>query len=147
MDKIITLREASELSGYNQDYLGSLIRGKKIEGQRLGRNWFVTERTLLEFMKQKNLKIDETKLQAAESDSPTIVDDSSMDQEAPKRSKTSVIRIIIALAILIFALALLISVLVGFFSGSNKTSGDNGLLEVKTYYRDDNNDVSPPLVR
>ncbi|MFA6919197.1 MAG: helix-turn-helix domain-containing protein [Patescibacteria group bacterium] len=145
MNKIITLKEASELSGYNQDYLGSLIRGKKIEGQRMGRNWFVTESTLLEFMKQKNLKVDEAKLQDASSDSPMIMGGSDLDENMVKKPKIPILKIIIALAILAFALAILIPILMGLFVNSDKDKSDNGLMEVKTYYRDDSNDVSPPL--
>jgi hypothetical protein len=146
MDKIITLREASELSGYNQDYLGSLIRNKTIGGQKMGRNWFVTERTLLEFMKQKNLQIDEEKLQDASSDSPLIVNDSDFRERAKRRPKIQILKIIIALAILAFAVTLLLSLLAGFLADSRKNEGsDNGLMEVKTYYREDNSDVSPPL--
>ena len=146
MDKIITLREASELSGYNQDYLGSLIRNKTIGGQKMGRNWFVTENTLLEFMKQKNLRIDEEKLQDASSDSPLIINDSDFRERIGKKPKALVFKIIIALAILAFAVTLLLSFLAGFLADSHKNEGsDDGLMEVKTYYREDNSDVSPPL--
>ncbi len=145
MDKIITLREASELSGYNQDYLSSLIRGKKIEGQRMGRNWFVTENTLLEFMKQKNLKVDEVKLQEASSDSPMVFDDSDSNAGLVKKPKIPVTKIVVSLAIIIFALSILIPYLIGFLAGLNKDKNDSGLMEVKTYYREDNKDVSVPI--
>lgn len=146
MDKIITLREASELSGYNQDYLGSLIRNKKIGGQKMGRNWFVTENTLLEFMKQKNLRIDEEKLQDASSDSPLIMNNLDLREKVGKTPKSLVLKIIIALAVLAFAATLLLSLLAGFWADSHEDEGkDTGLMEVKTYYREDNSDVSPPL--
>ena len=147
MDKIITLREASELSGYNQDYLGSLIRGKKIEGQRMGRNWFVTESTLLEFMKQKNLKVDEAKLLDAGSDSPMVFDSSDTKEEVLKKVKPPITKIIVSVAIIAFALAILVPFLIGLLINFNKDQKDIGLMEVKTYYREDNKDVSPPSPR
>jgi hypothetical protein len=45
MDKLgnlITLREASKISGYNIDYLGFLIRTGKMNGRKMGRNWMTT---------------------------------------------------------------------------------------------------------
>ncbi|HAO64636.1 TPA: hypothetical protein DCQ44_01495 [Candidatus Taylorbacteria bacterium] len=39
---LITLREASKISGYNFDYLGFLIRSGKLNGRKVGRNWMTT---------------------------------------------------------------------------------------------------------
>jgi len=39
----ISLKQASEISGYHQDYLSQLIRQGKIKGTKIGRNWFVVE--------------------------------------------------------------------------------------------------------
>ena len=39
---LITLREASKISGYNPDYLGFLIREGKLRGKKVGRNWLTT---------------------------------------------------------------------------------------------------------
>lgn len=42
-DKILSLAQASALTGYHQDYLGYLCRTKKLDGQKVGRNWITTE--------------------------------------------------------------------------------------------------------
>lgn len=42
LDNLITLREASKISGYNSDYLGYLIREGKMNGRKVGRNWMTT---------------------------------------------------------------------------------------------------------
>jgi hypothetical protein len=54
LKKVISLNQASKISGYNQDYLGSLIRKGEIRGQKMGRVWFTTEEEIKTFlMKQK----------------------------------------------------------------------------------------------
>lgn len=40
---LITLREASKISGYNSDYLSYLIRSGKMHGRKVGRNWMTTQ--------------------------------------------------------------------------------------------------------
>jgi len=49
-EKIISLKNAAENSGYHPDYLGSLIRNGKLEGKKIGRNWFTTEKAVKDFM-------------------------------------------------------------------------------------------------
>ncbi|MEK7596917.1 MAG: hypothetical protein AAB450_02265, partial [Patescibacteria group bacterium] len=44
--KFISSKRASEVGGYTQDYIGQLIRGKKIEARMVGRSWFVSEESL-----------------------------------------------------------------------------------------------------
>ena len=52
--KVISLNQASKISGYHQDYLSSLIRKKEIEGEKLGGNWFTTEEEIKNYIfKQK----------------------------------------------------------------------------------------------
>lgn len=54
LKKIISLKEASKLSGYTQDYLGQLIRKGDIKGRKIGRGWFTTEEEINNyFFKQK----------------------------------------------------------------------------------------------
>jgi hypothetical protein len=50
LKKIISLKEASEISGYNQDYLSSLIRAGKLNGKKMGRSWVTTKEDLSAFM-------------------------------------------------------------------------------------------------
>lgn len=54
LKKIISLHQASQISGYHQDYLSSLIRKKEIKGEKLGSNWFTTEEEIKNYIfKQK----------------------------------------------------------------------------------------------
>ena len=51
--KLITTKDASELSGYTSDYLGRLVRLGKIEGQRIGHNWLIESESLEIFLKNQ----------------------------------------------------------------------------------------------
>ncbi len=52
--KVISLRQASQLSGYHQDYLSSLLRKNDIRGEKKGSNWFTTEEEIERYIfKQK----------------------------------------------------------------------------------------------
>ncbi len=53
MSKFISLKKAAEISGYTQDYLGYLIREKKLGGKKVGRNWFTTEKALEAYLLTK----------------------------------------------------------------------------------------------
>ncbi|MEK7201786.1 MAG: helix-turn-helix domain-containing protein, partial [Patescibacteria group bacterium] len=50
---LISTKEASELSGYNADYLSRLCREKKIEGTQVGRTWLVSRSSLESFIAQQ----------------------------------------------------------------------------------------------
>jgi len=54
--KLITLKEAAEISGYSADYIGQLIRAGKISGKQVYTNitWMTTAEAVLEY--QKKLK-------------------------------------------------------------------------------------------
>lgn len=61
----IPLKQASEISGYHQDYLSQLIRQKKIKGTKIGRNWFVKEeeiKTLSTFNASTKLNTDKFRI-------------------------------------------------------------------------------------
>ena len=45
----ISARQAAANTGYAQDYIGQLCRGGKIEGKMIGRSWFVSEQSLLNY--------------------------------------------------------------------------------------------------
>jgi len=49
--KFICLKDASKISGYNQDYLGYLIRTGKLSGEKIGRSWMTTKEDLNNFIK------------------------------------------------------------------------------------------------
>jgi hypothetical protein len=53
----ISLREGARISGYNQDYLGYLIRRGELAGQKIGRNWVTTEAAVRKYVASRsNLK-------------------------------------------------------------------------------------------
>lgn len=43
LKKVISLHQASQISGYHQDYLSALMRKGEMNGEKLGGNWFTTE--------------------------------------------------------------------------------------------------------
>lgn len=52
--KVISLHQASQISGYHPDYLSALIRKKEILGEKKGGNWFTTEEEIKNYIfKQK----------------------------------------------------------------------------------------------
>ena len=54
LKKVISLHQASKISGYHQDYLSSLLRKKEIKGGKMGGNWFTTEEEIKNYIfKQK----------------------------------------------------------------------------------------------
>ncbi|MFA6273151.1 MAG: hypothetical protein WC673_01515, partial [Candidatus Paceibacterota bacterium] len=46
--KFITSKKAAALFGYTQDYVGQLCRGEKVDARRVGRTWYVSEKSILE---------------------------------------------------------------------------------------------------
>ena len=57
-NRLITLKEASELSGYSADYIGQLIREGKIPGKQVYCNiaWMTTAEAVLDYKKSGNKK-------------------------------------------------------------------------------------------
>jgi len=46
LDDLISLRKAVEISGFSAGHLNYLVRKNKLPGMKLGRNWFITRKTL-----------------------------------------------------------------------------------------------------
>ena len=51
--KYISLKQASEISGYTNDYIGQLCRAGKLNSERVGRAWFVDIEQLLSYKNGK----------------------------------------------------------------------------------------------
>ena len=49
-DELISLREASEISGLTHPHLALLIRQGKLWGNKIGRNWVTTEKAVKEYI-------------------------------------------------------------------------------------------------
>jgi len=64
--KFISVKRASEETGYAQDYIGQLCRHGKIPAKLIGRTWFVNLESILEYKRKigfKNPKKSETRSQ------------------------------------------------------------------------------------
>lgn len=57
--KLISLNQASKISGYHQDYLSSLIRKNEINGTKIGSNWFTTEEEINNYIFKKKIRHNE----------------------------------------------------------------------------------------
>ena len=54
LKKVISLNQASTISGYHSDYLSALIRKGELKGEKIGGNWFTTEEEIKNYIfKQK----------------------------------------------------------------------------------------------
>ena len=51
--KLISVNRASEISGLTPGYIRRLLRQEKIEGERIGRDWFTTAETIREYLQQE----------------------------------------------------------------------------------------------
>jgi hypothetical protein len=60
--KYISSKRAAQICGYTQDYVGQLIRENKIVAQRMGRAWFVSEESILSYLKIVEAKAQESTL-------------------------------------------------------------------------------------
>lgn len=56
LDKIISLNQASKISGYNPDYLSALIRKKDIKGEKIGGSWFTTEKEIEKYIFSQKIR-------------------------------------------------------------------------------------------
>ncbi len=51
MPEYITTEEASQLSGYNVEYIRQLIRSGKISADKRGRDWWVDQNAFLSYLR------------------------------------------------------------------------------------------------
>jgi hypothetical protein len=56
LKKVISLNQASKISGYTQDYLGYLMRRGEIKGLKKGRVWFTTEEDIKDYLFKKKIR-------------------------------------------------------------------------------------------
>lgn len=52
----LTTKEAAELSGYHPDYLRTQIRAGRIKAQKWMRDWQVSRKSLLAYLKEQEAK-------------------------------------------------------------------------------------------
>ena len=54
LKKVVSLSQASKITGYHSDYLSALIRKGEIKGEKVGGSWFTTEEEINNYIfKQK----------------------------------------------------------------------------------------------
>lgn len=53
-EKLITTKDAGEISGYTSDYLSRLVRSGKIIGKRVGRSWVIDTESLTRFLDRQD---------------------------------------------------------------------------------------------
>ncbi len=49
-DEWLTVREASELSGYNEEHITRLLRQGKLAGKKISVVWLINRESLLEYI-------------------------------------------------------------------------------------------------
>ncbi|HVU80116.1 MAG TPA: hypothetical protein VHD37_02005 [Candidatus Paceibacterota bacterium] len=98
--RFISTRLAAKLHKYHSDYIGQLIRGKKIAGQKVGRSWYVDAESLEEYFKNPKApeapkqilsvepirRAEEEKAEAAEEaeEAPAEPEPSAAEEAAPE---------------------------------------------------------------
>jgi len=58
MTEYITTKEAARLSGYSTAHIALLLRTMRVKGQRFGRLWMVSKRSLDEYIAQTRHEMD-----------------------------------------------------------------------------------------
>ena len=53
LDDLISLEEASELSGLSSAHIRRLVSRDTIIGKKIGRNWITSKQAILEYIKQE----------------------------------------------------------------------------------------------
>ncbi len=48
----LTTEEAGHLTGYNLEYIRRLVRSRKVEAQKWGRDWMVSQTSLTAYMEK-----------------------------------------------------------------------------------------------
>jgi len=56
--RYISTRRAGRENGYHSDYIGQLIRGKKVQGQKVGRSWYVDQVSLATYLGKPSAVVD-----------------------------------------------------------------------------------------
>ncbi len=46
----ISSKRAAKISGYTQDYVGQLVRGKRVTAQKIGRSWYIQEKSFRDYI-------------------------------------------------------------------------------------------------
>ena len=61
INDFVTAEQAADISGYDEDYVRSLARQGKIQGQKFGKQWMISRNSLETYIKQQKAKKEEGK--------------------------------------------------------------------------------------
>lgn len=124
----ISLKRASEFSGYHPDYLSYLLRKGKIKGKRIGRDWFTTRAALQNYLlRKKFFSIQEILF-------------SKVNSKKILFSTIAVILILVA-AFFIFIPPFSFQEIKGDFSPRTLQTRNIGFLEITTYISDEKGEI------
>jgi hypothetical protein len=56
LKKVVSLSQASKISGYHSDYLSALIRKGEMKGEKIGGNWFTTEEEIKNYIFKQEIR-------------------------------------------------------------------------------------------
>lgn len=57
--EFLTVRSASEISGYNQQYLRRLLRNRVFQLRKIGQIWLIDKKSFMDYLKSANKSKDE----------------------------------------------------------------------------------------
>ncbi len=88
--RFISSRRVAKENGYHTDYIGQLIRGGKIKGQKVGRAWYVEASSLAEFLGTESAPalVEASVEQVPEVPAAPVVQTPSMVEQAEKKEIT-----------------------------------------------------------
>jgi len=72
--RYISSRRAAKEHGYHSDYIGQLIRGGKVVGQKVGRSWYVEEASLIAYFSAEKTTPEKSPIVRVEESSPKLVE-------------------------------------------------------------------------
>lgn len=90
--RYISSRRAAKEHGYHSDYIGQLIRGGKVVGQKVGRSWYVEEASLLAYFNEE--KTTTTKQAPKEKKEVSVIVEEHTKEEVEKISEQPVEEIV-----------------------------------------------------
>ncbi len=56
LKKVVSLNQASKITGYHSDYLSALIRKGELKGEKVGGSWFTTEEEIKNYIFRQKIR-------------------------------------------------------------------------------------------
>lgn len=87
--KYISAKRAADLTQYSKDYVGQLCREGKILASRIGRNWYIAEKSILRYKTENGTETPFISHIRKTEDVRLLVSSSKGDEEKPQSSSRS----------------------------------------------------------